>query len=150
MVDRNNGRPDRSADPDSGDRTGCGNPPEKSRFKPGRSGNPKSRPKGARGWKKTLEKVAGETRTVTEGGRQQRSKLDLVVLTLCKMAAQGDVAAIRELHRLSAVHGPQEPPAGYGYLVMPPPMTEEEWIKKYCPRADDSAPDPKTGTNDPP
>ena len=149
MQTSDNGRPVRSADPDASDRTGYGNPPKKSRFKPGRSGNPKGRPKGSRGWKKMLDKVANEMRTVTESGKQQhRSTLDLVLLTLRNLAAEGDVAAIRELHRLSTDHGPQEVAADHGYLVVPAPLTQEEWNEKFGPQACDGAPGPEAVKNE--
>lgn len=136
METRNNGRAAGSADQDAGDRMGYGKPPRHSRFKKGRSGNPKGRPKGANGWKKVLEKVAGEMHNVTEGGKQrQRSTRDLVLLQLRNLAAEGNIQAIRELHKFSPDYDPQEAARGSGYLIVSGPLTVEEWIEMYGYRA---------------
>jgi len=58
-------------------KVGYGKPPRHSRFKPGRSGNPRGRPKGAVGCKTILERVVLARHTVIEQGkRQQRTILD--------------------------------------------------------------------------
>lgn len=149
METEDNDRPTRSVEPDAGDRTGYGNPPNESRFKPGRSGNPKGRPRGARGWKKILEKVTSEMHTIMEGGKQQqRSTLDLVLLTLRNLAMDGNITAFRACHGLSTDHGPQEVAADHGYLVVPAPLTQEEWNEKFGPQACDGAPGPEAVKNE--
>lgn len=47
---------------------GYGRPPEQHRFKRGQSGNPRGRPKGARGFKTMLEEELSGTVTVSSGG----------------------------------------------------------------------------------
>lgn len=84
---------------------GYGKPPKETRFKPGRSGNPKGR-------KKKTESVAGQvTRilakriTVTEGGTAKRVTLQEVMLTtLANKAAKGDLKALAFILDLAKSH----------------------------------------------
>jgi hypothetical protein len=69
-------------------------PPEATRFKPGKSGNPKGRPKGSLNLATDLSAELGEQITVREGGRQHRiSKQRALVKSLMAKALQGDVRA---------------------------------------------------------
>jgi len=74
---------------------GYGKPPKHSRWKPGESGNPRGKEKGHKGLKTDLEAELNATATVTgkdgwsKKGRQQR----LVMATLCRRAANGDLKA---------------------------------------------------------
>ena len=73
---------------------GNGKPPEATRFKPGKSGNPKGRPKGSLNLATDLSAELGEQITVREGGRQHRiSKQRALVKSLMAKALQGDVRA---------------------------------------------------------
>jgi hypothetical protein len=73
---------------------GYGKPPEATRFKPGKSGNPKGRPKGSLNLATDLSAELGEQITVREGGRQHRiSKQRALVKSLMAKALQGDVRA---------------------------------------------------------
>ena len=75
-------------------RVGYGKPPEATRFKPGKSGNPKGRPKGSLNLATDLSAELGEQITVREGGRQHRiSKQRALVKSLMAKALQGDVRA---------------------------------------------------------
>ena len=74
---------------------GYGKPPLHSRFRPGQSGNPRGRPKGALGLKATLRKVLGQTVTVREGKLVRRvTRLEAVLLSLIARAMKGDAKAI--------------------------------------------------------
>ena len=69
-------------------------PPEATRFKPGKSGNPKGRPKGSANLATDLSAELGEQITVREGGRPRRiSKQRALVKSLMAKALQGDVRA---------------------------------------------------------
>jgi hypothetical protein len=69
-------------------------PPEATRFKPGKSGNPKGRPKGTFSLATDLSAELGEQITVREGGRPRRiSKQRALVKSLMAKALQGDVRA---------------------------------------------------------
>jgi len=73
---------------------GYGKPPAATRFKPGKSGNPKGRPKGSLNLATDLSAELGEQITVREGGRQHRiSKQRALVKSLMAKALQGDVRA---------------------------------------------------------
>src|SRR5438552_9846043 len=73
---------------------GYGKPPAATRFKPGKSGNPKGRPKGSANLATDLSAELGEQITVREGGRPRRiSKQRALIKSLMAKALQGDVRA---------------------------------------------------------
>lgn len=73
---------------------GYGRPPKHSRFKPGQSGNPRGRLKGARNLKTELEEELHEHIPIKEGGHQKRvSKQRAMIKALMAKAVQGDARA---------------------------------------------------------
>lgn len=81
---------------------GYGKPPKHTRFKPGRSGNPKGRPKASKSIRKETAEELAERITIKEGGqRVTLSKQRLVVKALFNKAAKGDVRAINALVALA-------------------------------------------------
>ncbi|WP_347302147.1 DUF5681 domain-containing protein [Croceibacterium sp. TMG7-5b_MA50] len=85
-------------DREDGYEVGYGKPPRHSRFQPGVSGNPKGRPRGARGLKAELKSELDEYVTVTENGRPRRlRKRRLIIKALAAKAAKGNVAAADKL-----------------------------------------------------
>jgi hypothetical protein len=73
-------------------------PPQHSQFKAGQSGNPKGRPKGAKGLTTLLEKAMKETVTVQKNGRSLKaSKLEVAVTHMANKAVQGDHRAFQYL-----------------------------------------------------
>lgn len=77
---------------------GYGRPPEHRQFKPGRSGNPAGRPKGAKGFDASLVRELEAKITVTEGGtRKTMSKAEAAAKRLVEKALKGDMPALRYL-----------------------------------------------------
>src|SRR5260370_39586962 len=92
--------------------------PEATRFKPGKSGNPKGRAKGTFSLAPALSADLGEQITVREGGRPRRiSKQRALIKSLMAKALQGDVRAT------SAVLGL------YARVITEPPENEGQPIE---------------------
>ena len=68
---------------------GYSKPPAETRFRPGQSGNPKGRPKGAKNFSTLMEKELERKVTIKEGERRRRvSKREAMVKQLTNKAAQ--------------------------------------------------------------
>jgi Family of unknown function (DUF5681) len=82
-------------------RVGYSNPPEHTRFKPGLSGNPRGRPRGALNLATVLARTLREKVVVEENGkRKEVSKLEAAIAQLVSKATSGDGHAIRYLCQL--------------------------------------------------
>jgi len=80
---------------------GYGKPPKERQFIPGQSGNPKGRPKGARGLKQVVRAALDDEVNLVVGGQETRkTKREVVVLKLIQKAASGDVRAIDSILNL--------------------------------------------------
>ena len=134
MANRKSKGSDRSAEPDEApgaNGVGYGNPPQHSRFQPGESGNPRGRPRGAKGRKQIVATIANEMhRVVEDGSRRRRSKLELILLQLRNLAAQANVQAFRAYHNLLARYSPEKTRTHGGYLIVPEQLTLEEWQRE--------------------
>jgi hypothetical protein len=85
----------------SDEKIGYRNPPQRTQFKKGHSGNPKGRPKGKRNLATVLGKTLGEKVVINENGRRRTiTKLEAAVKQLVNKAASGD---LRALHHLTAL-----------------------------------------------
>ena len=75
---------------------GYGKPPKATRFKKGRSGNPKGRPTGVKNLATALEQALAEPISVTVGGSRRRrmAKGEAIVTQLVNKALGGDVRAL--------------------------------------------------------
>jgi len=95
MTDENNfDRPTAST-------VGYRNPPEKSRFKPGQSGNPQGRPKGALNLATVLERTLRERVVIVENGKRKSvSKLEAAIKQLADQALSGNPKALQLLTTL--------------------------------------------------
>lgn len=66
-------------------------PPKGSQFKPGKSGNPKGRPKGGRGFKQLFQSELNRQVKLTDDGKSRSmSLLEVIVRNLVAKAAKGD------------------------------------------------------------
>jgi Family of unknown function (DUF5681) len=84
------GRAPQEGDDDSSG-VGYGKPPKQTRFRAGRSGNPKGRPKGTKNLKTDLIEELGEKILVREGERSRRvSKQRAMVKQLVAKTLKGD------------------------------------------------------------
>ena len=88
---------------------GYGNPPVHSRFKPGQSGNPKGRPRGAKGMNTLVRGLLTEKVTVrTNAGPKRMSKMEAALHKLTEKAFGGDGRALEALIRLYRDSVPEE------------------------------------------
>ena len=92
---------------DDEDRVGYGRPPKRHRFKPGQSGNPAGRKRGARGVKSQLREQLNELVEISQNGKTRKVPVKTVVLkSLIAKAAKGDWrAADRVLQYMIQVEG---------------------------------------------
>ena len=80
---------------DDNGKVGYKNPPLKSRFKPGRSGNPKGRPRGSRNMTTLLDEELRKPVSITEYGRSRKiPKGKAIVKRLAEKALNGDLKAL--------------------------------------------------------
>jgi hypothetical protein len=77
---------------------GYGRPPIATRFRPGQSGNPRGRPKGARNLSTLVAASLSERIAINENGKRRRiSKMEAVVKQLVNRAASGELRATQLL-----------------------------------------------------
>ncbi|WP_109792019.1 DUF5681 domain-containing protein [Minwuia thermotolerans] len=87
------------------DKVGYGHPPAHTRFKPGRSGNPKGRPKGHRNFRTDLHEILNAVVRVKEKGEARTLTTQQAALyRLREKALNGDVRALDRLLALAAQH----------------------------------------------
>ena len=92
-------------------KVGYGKPPKGTRFKKGKSGNPRGRPKGSLNLATDLTAELGEHITVREDGRPRKvSKQRALIKSLMAKALQGDVRATASLLALYARVITEPPP----------------------------------------
>lgn len=97
-----------SKDDGDGDdyKVGYGSPPRATRFKPGKSGNPRGRPKGKRNVKTELEEVLGQKVRITEGGKTRSlSKWHAMMMRAVAKALNGDMKALALVASLASRFG---------------------------------------------
>jgi hypothetical protein len=110
---------------------GYGKPPKDHQFKPGKSGNPKGRPKGPGNFLKLIAKHAAKKVTVIEGGTEKKmAKMDVVIAAMFNKASKGDVAAARLIANLitaaSQIAG-DEYQSGYSDADLEVILAEADW-----------------------
>ncbi len=102
-VDDANSAPQPLVDPNleskpPGFEVGYGRPPLHSRFKPGKSGNPKGRAKQSRNMRTIVQQVLNEDMQIREGGRLRRMPaMEALVRTTLTRSFKGDPKALVSL-----------------------------------------------------
>lgn len=101
---------DQSSKPPKPDyEVGYGKPPQSSQFKPGQSGNPKGRRKGARSFKTDLMEILKTPVEVTEGGKSRRiSTQHASLMRLKEKALKGNERALDRLLAYAAQYNSEE------------------------------------------
>jgi hypothetical protein len=84
---------------------GYGKPPRETRFRKGRSGNPRGRPRGSRNFASLVEEALAEPVVITENGKRKKAtKLQAIVKQVVNKAAQGDHRSIQLLIAFTERH----------------------------------------------
>ena len=92
---------------------GYGRPPKATQFKKGESGNPKGRPKGARGLEKVVLDELKTKITVNENGRSKKlKKVEAIAKQMVNKALTGDHKAITQVLNVSQRHEDREASKG--------------------------------------
>jgi hypothetical protein len=93
-------------------------PPRKGQFQPGKSGNPRGRPKGAKNVRTLVEEQLAVKVTVVENGRSREiSKREVMVLQLVNKATTGDLKSIAAVLDMTRDHDEDLPNAGLSVLA---------------------------------
>lgn len=100
---------------------GYGKPPKHSRFKPGQSGNPKGRPKGAQSANALLQAELKRSVAITENGRAGKLSKQAVMIRNLVNKAMGDVKAAQIVLAL----------ADKAQTLSPLRTSEQEMIDKF-------------------
>jgi hypothetical protein len=104
-------------------------PPAWHRFLKGKSGNPSGRPKGSISKKRLVRKIALTKRVVAvDGTRVSLTILELMIMKLKALAAEGNPSAIAVCNHLASTLNPPEWSRKFGYLVVPECLSIEESV----------------------
>lgn len=86
---------------------GYGRPPKQARFKPGKSGNPKGRPKGSKNLRSIYRETLFKTIQVKEGGKvRTMNRVEALVTGLIAQGLNGNIRAAESVIRLANQHFP--------------------------------------------
>ena len=110
---------------------GYGKPPEATRFRKGRSGNPTGRPKGRLALATLLTRALDARVVVTEHGRRtKKSKFEILLTQLVNKAAGGDLKAIQVLVPFIPLMDPE----GASALGLPDAAADRELAERLVAR----------------
>jgi hypothetical protein len=106
---------------------GYGKPPHHTRFQPGRSGNPKGRPKSAKGLKTMVRETMTKRVDVrTAGGATKMSRMEAVLHKTVELAMKGNARALAEIFKLYANAVPEEEKSSQIDEAMAEDLTETD------------------------
>lgn len=142
----------RGTDADAPYDVGFGRPPEHTRFRPGRSGNPKGRPKLRRNLKTVVRDALNEAITIREGERKRRtSRLDALVRTVLNKALQGEAKAIPHLialMRLAGLEGDESEAENTAPLRSEDEALIRDFLRRFGGGSSEVEDNPHDGTDD--
>lgn len=105
---------------------GYGKPPKATRFQKGQSGNPKGRPKEARGFRASLQRELEAPVRIREGDREVRiSKGEAVAKRVVEKSLKGDLGAARLIAALDGERVLALAAAGSAAAAEPEPVDAE-------------------------
>lgn len=114
---------------------GYGRPPKHSRFKPGRSGNPKGRQKQSRNLKSVLTQVLHEPMEIRQGSRLRfLPAIEVVVRNTLARASRGEMRAVASLIVMMKQSGYSAEPAE-GRQDLLGGVDPQEILREYFGRA---------------
>jgi hypothetical protein len=132
---------------------GYGKPPLTSRFQPGRSGNPKGRPRRHRNLRTVLEETLDQCVTIREGERSRRlTKREALILTIVNNALKNDPKAMASLVTLARAAGLVDEPPVPSHRE-PITINDEALLADYVARhagSDQDASGSATSSDEPP
>lgn len=110
---------------------GYGKPPRANQFQPGKSGNPKGRPKGAHGMKTIMREKLKKKQAIKVNGKEQvGTRLENVFETLTLRAGAGDLKAQSKIIELYLMlFGPDDEGSENKRLSAHDQQLLEEWLK---------------------
>ncbi|MAQ85198.1 MAG: hypothetical protein CMH12_18390 [Maritimibacter sp.] len=131
---------------------GYGKPPKHTRFQKGQSGNPRGRPKGAKGFKASLKREL-ETKVTIRDGNQERkiSKAEAAAKRLIANALKGDMKALVMLASFDDELSDEVAAAGVGDDgTLSPEAVDFEILREFLnrPSEPDADDDPSGDTDD--
>ena len=111
---------------------GYGKPPKHTRFRKGRSGNPRGRPKGKKSVWPMLDAVLREKVTVLEGGQRKRiTKMEASLKSLLDQAMKGNVPAIHKLLELIRLDPRHQVAANGERVLIKIPNAHEKLTRRF-------------------
>lgn len=127
------------------DGVGYGRPPKQTQFKPGQSGNPKGRPKGARSIPNLVgQKLDRKVQVTEDGKRKFLSKRQLAARQQVNKAAQGDPKAFQVVAMLEQQSNPVPKHVPDGLTALQSELGDEQsleivrqWLESLKPPAVD-------------
>ena len=121
---------DKSASPQ---KVGRGNPPKDTRFKPGQSGNPRGRPKGASNFATVLQQQLRKTVTIAVEGKPRRmAAQEVIALRLTQESMKGSTKAMELLFRIAGAGAGDATDESAQELAMP----DKEALRRIRKRLD--------------
>lgn len=117
-------------------KVGPGKPPRQHQFKPGQSGNPRGRPKGARGFNALVRDILSEKISVnTKRGSRRMAAIELLLRRSLEIALKGDLRAVALVLSHYRAASPEPPePVDVG-VVAPLTASDEAILQDFLDRA---------------